>query len=180
MSNGGQLTAPGSQSTTTQPATQLETTTGITDNSFRSLLIVVPVIIIFLLLLLVVLVLILWRCKHHHTAKEEASHTTSHTHSAVSLCEETGQLQYASDQDNPSHTYSTLQHKGKKEKGRGGAYQDDATFSSIQLEATNKEKNKMSSKKHSTGKKKPHGDNSQSSTSGRGISLRKKMESNIN
>ena len=97
---------------------------------------------------MVVVVLVLWRCRHQHTAKEEASHTSSqtHTHPVVSLCEETGQVQYVSeqqdtDQDNPSHKlssghnrrgkkppeeetqlYSTLNHDGgdsvqKKKKG---------------------------------------------------------------
>ena len=52
--------------------------------------------LVFLLLLLVgmvVVVLVLWRCSHQHTAKEEASHTSSqtHTHPVVSLCDETGQ-----------------------------------------------------------------------------------------
>ena len=44
---------------------------------------------------MVVVVLVLRRCRHQHTAKEEASHTSSqtHTHPVVSLCEETGQLQ---------------------------------------------------------------------------------------
>ena len=40
----------------------------------------------------VIVVLVLWRCRHQHTAKEEASHTSSHT-----LCEETGQVQYVSE-----------------------------------------------------------------------------------
>ena len=42
----------------------------------------------------------LWRCRYQHTAKEEASHTSSqtHTHPVVSLCEETGQVQYVSEQ----------------------------------------------------------------------------------
>ena len=46
------------------------------------------------------MVLVLWRCRHQHTAKEEASHTSSqtHTHPVVSLCEETGQVQYVSEQ----------------------------------------------------------------------------------
>ena len=63
----------------------------------------------------VVVVLVLWRCRHQHTAKEEASHTSSqtHTHPVVSLCEETGQVKYVSeqqdtDQDNPSNVYSSL------------------------------------------------------------------------
>ena len=79
------------------------------------LVIAVAVSLILLLLLLVgvvVVVLVLWRCRHQHTAKEEASHISSqtHTHPVVSLCEETGQVQYVSEQqDSPSHTYSSIQ-----------------------------------------------------------------------
>ena len=59
--------------------------------------------LLFLLLVLVVVVvvvLVVWRCRHQHTAKEEASDTSSqtHTHPVVSLCEETGQVQYVSEQ----------------------------------------------------------------------------------
>ena len=72
-------------------------------------------LVLLLLLLLVgvvAVVLVLWRCRHQHTAKEEASHTSSqtHTHPVVSLCEETGQVKYVSQQqDSPSHTYSSIQ-----------------------------------------------------------------------
>ena len=77
--------------------------------------IAVAVSLVLLLLVLVgvvVVVLVLWRCRHQHTAKEEASHASSqtHTHPVVSLCEETGQVQYVSEQqDSPSHTYSSIQ-----------------------------------------------------------------------
>ena len=53
---------------------------------------------LLLLVVVVVVVLVLWRCRHRHTAKEEASHTSSQTHPVVSLCEETGQVQYVSQQ----------------------------------------------------------------------------------
>ena len=72
--------------------------------SLDTVVIAIVIVVIFLLLLLlvgvVVVVLVLWRCRHQHTAKEEASHTSSqtHTHPVVSLCEETGQVQYVSEQ----------------------------------------------------------------------------------
>ena len=95
----------------TQAATANENTNPATDrlpsSSNPVLVIAVAVSLILLLLLLVgvvVVVLVLWRCRHQHTAKEEASHTSSqtHTHPVVSLCEETGQVQYVSEQqDSP-------------------------------------------------------------------------------
>ena len=91
------------------------TTMPTADNSGSVLVIAVAVSLVFILLLLVgvvVVVLVLWRCRHQLTAKEEAAHTSSqtHTHPVVSLCEETGQVQYASEQqDSPSHTYSSIQ-----------------------------------------------------------------------
>ena len=62
---------------------------------------------------MVVVVLVLWRCRHQHRAKEEASHTNSltHTHTVVSLCEETGQVD--------------LQASVKKETSPHGDNQDD-------------------------------------------------------
>ena len=49
----------------------------------------------------------LWRYRHQHTAKEEASHTSSqtHTHPIVSLCEETGQpkLQASKEKETSPH-----------------------------------------------------------------------------
>ena len=70
----------------------------------------------------VVVVLVLWRCRHQHTVKEEASHTSSqtHTHPVVSLFGERGQVQHVSeqqdtDQDNPSNVYSSLNLQAEKE-----------------------------------------------------------------
>ena len=80
--------------TTTVPTLPREVSSGVT-------VIVIVTIIFFLLLVgVVVFVLVLWRCRHQHTAKEEASHTSSqtHTHPVFSLCEETGQVQYVSQQ----------------------------------------------------------------------------------
>ena len=78
--------------TTTMPTLPLEVSTDAT---------VIVTIIFFLLLVgVVVVILVLWRCRHQHTAKEEASHTSSqtHTHPVVSLCEETGQVQHVPEQ----------------------------------------------------------------------------------
>ena len=72
----------------------------------------VSLVLLLLLVGMVVVVLVLWRCRHQHTAKKEASHTSSqtHPHPVVSLCEETGQVQYVSEQqDDSSHTYSSIQ-----------------------------------------------------------------------
>ena len=102
-------------SNSAQPTTPLEATTAaaVVSDSFSPLPILVPVILLLLLLLvgLVTAFLILWRRhKHLHTAREEASHTAGHTHPAVDLCEETGQLQYVSDQDSPTApTHSSIQ-----------------------------------------------------------------------
>ena len=98
-----------------------------TNGSRLILVIAVAVSLVLTLLLLVgvhvvVVVLVLWRCRHQHTAKEEASHTSSqtHTHPVVSLCEETGQVQCVSeqqdtDQDNPSHKHNSGRSRhGKK------------------------------------------------------------------
>ena len=59
---------------------------------------------------MVVVVLELWRCRHQHTAKEEASHTSSqtHTHPVVSLCEETGQVQYIIQVTDQDSLYSSI------------------------------------------------------------------------
>ena len=93
-----------------------ENTTMTTTNGSGSILVIAVAVSLVLILLLpvgvVVVVLVLWRCRHQHTAKEEASHTSSqtHTHPVVSLCEETGHVQYVSEQqDSPSHTYSSIQ-----------------------------------------------------------------------
>ena len=82
----------------------------------------VVIVLFFLLLLLVgvvVVVLVLWRCRHQHTTKEEASHTSSqtHTHPVVSLCEETGQVQHVSEHQvtDPSNAYSSLTDQSGKE-----------------------------------------------------------------
>ena len=85
------------------------------------------VLILLLLVGVVVVVLVLWRCRHQHTAKEEASHTSSqtHTHPVFSLCKETGQVQYVSEQqDSPSHTYSTIQNP----RERRGTEQEYSTL----------------------------------------------------
>ena len=81
---------------------------------------VVIVLILLLLLGVVVVVLVLRRCRHQHTAKEEASHTSSqtHTHPVVSLCEETGQVQqHVSEHQvpDPSNAYSSLTDQSGKE-----------------------------------------------------------------
>ena len=75
-----------------------------------------------MLVAVVVVVLVLWRCRHQHSAKEEASHIISqtHTHPVVSLFEERGQVQHVSeqqdtDQDNPSNLYSSLNLQAEKE-----------------------------------------------------------------
>ena len=81
------------------PKSTLKTTTVEVPNEQGSSIITAIIISsVFLLLLVVgvvVVVLVLRRCRHQHTAKEEASHTSSqtHTHPVVSLREETGQLQ---------------------------------------------------------------------------------------
>ena len=118
----------------TQAATANENTNPATDrlpsSSNPVLVIAVAVSLVLLLLLLVgvvVVVLVLWRCRHQHTAKEEASHTSSqtHTHPVVSLCEETGQVQYVSEQqDSPSHTYSSIQNP----RERRGTEQEYSTL----------------------------------------------------
>ena len=97
--------------------------------------VIIVVTVSFLLLLLVgvvVVVLVLWRCRHQHTAKEEALHTSSqtHTHPVVSLCEETGQVQYVSqqqdtDQDNPTNVYSSLNVQAEKKGANTRNYQYD-------------------------------------------------------
>ena len=75
---------------------------------------VTAISVFFLLLLLlvgvVVVVLVLWRCRHQHTAKEEASHTSSqtHAHPVVSLCEETGQVQYIIQVTDQDSLYSSI------------------------------------------------------------------------
>ena len=96
----------------------------------------VSLVVILLLLLVgvVVVVLVLWRCRHLHTAKEEASHTSSqtHTHPVVSLCEETGQVQYVSqqqdtDQDNPSHKLSS----GRNRRGKKPLEEETQLYSTL-------------------------------------------------
>ena len=108
---------------------ELEPTTENTlPRSVDTTVIAVVIVLIVLLLLVgvVVVVLVLWRCRHQHTAKEEASHTSSqtHTHPVVSLCEETGQVQYVSEQQvtDPSNAYSSLTDQSGKEgaKSRKG------------------------------------------------------------
>ena len=118
----------------TQAATADENTSLATDhlpsNSNSVLVIAVAVSLVFLLLLLVgvvVVILVLWICRHQHTSKEEASHTSNqtHTHPVVSLCEETGQVQYVSEQrDSPSHTYSSIQNP----RERRGTEQEYSTL----------------------------------------------------
>ena len=78
--------------TTMQVSTELESSNVIT--------VTAPILLLLLVLVgAVVVVLVLWRCRDQHTAKEEASHTSSQTltHPVVSLCEETGQVQYVSE-----------------------------------------------------------------------------------
>ena len=112
-----------SDSTTEYPNPSVITNTVLT--------VAVPVTVLLLLLVVVVVIvtmLILWRCKHHtshHTAKEEASHTTSHTHStaaaAISLCEETGQVHYAS-LDQCTHACASI--PSQASKGRAGPHEE--------------------------------------------------------
>ena len=122
------ITSTDSQSFTLKPNT---TGTAATEpRSMDTIAAVTVVIVLFFLLLLlvgvVVVVLVLWRCRHQHTAKEEASHTSSqtHTHPVVSLCEETGQVQYVSEQQvtDTSNAYSSLTDQSGKEgaKSRKG------------------------------------------------------------
>ena len=68
---------------------------------------VIAVVIVLLLLLMlvtvVVVVLVLWRCRHQHTAKEEASHTSSQTHTSQAPL-----VSQDTDQDNPSNASSNV------------------------------------------------------------------------
>ena len=90
---------------TTLPHTTLTSNIPTVTTKPRSLdtvVIAIVIVVIFLLLLLVgvvVVVLMLWRFRHQHTAKEEASHTSSQTHTqpVSSLCEE---IQHVSEQQN--------------------------------------------------------------------------------
>ena len=125
---------------TTSPTlvTTENTTKPTADDSGPVLVIAVAVSLVVILLLLlvgvVVVVLVLWRCRHQHTAKEEASHTSSqtHTHSVVSLCEETGQVQYVSeqqdtDQDNPSHKLNS----GRSRRGKKAPEEETQLYSTL-------------------------------------------------
>ena len=108
-----------------QHITLTPNTTGTAATEPRSMdtivAVTVVIVLFFLLLLLVgvvVVVLVLWRCRHQHTAKEEASHSSqTHTHPVVSLCEETGQVQYVSQQQDtdPSNAYSSLTDQSGKD-----------------------------------------------------------------
>ena len=85
------------------PYTVLTSGTDMEPRSLDTTIIAVAIVFFLLLLVLVgvvVVVLVLWRCRHQYTAKEEASHTSSqtHTHPVVSMCEETGQVQYVSEE----------------------------------------------------------------------------------
>ena len=114
-----------------QPAPTFEKYPDFTTNPS---LIIIPVAVAVpatLLLLLVVVIAVALILKHHishHTAKKASHTTTSHTHppaaapvGAVSLCEETGQVHYASlDQD--THTYASI--PPQADKGRAGPYEE--------------------------------------------------------
>ena len=78
------------------------TTENTLPRSTETTVIAVVIVVVLLLVLVgvVVVVLMLWRCRHQHTAKEEASHTSSQTH--------TPQASQDTDQDNPSSVYSSL------------------------------------------------------------------------
>ena len=120
--------AAASLPSTTAPAMTMTTT----NVNITPVALAVPVTLLLLLVVVVMAaVLILWRCKHHtshHTAKEEASHTTSHTHppAAVSLCEETGQVHYAS----INHTYTSIPPQASKERA---IYDDDMMYDTADL-----------------------------------------------
>ena len=117
----------------TQAATADENTSTATDrmpsssNPVPVIAVAVSLVLLLLLVGVVVVVLVLWRCRHQHTAKEEASHTSSQTHTqpVVSLCEETGQVQYVSEQQDDSlHTYSSIQNP----RERRGTEQEYSTL----------------------------------------------------
>ena len=94
--------------TTTEPASGTTTE----PNSMNTTVIAVVIVLIVLLLLLVgvvVVVLVLWRCRHQHTAKEEASHTSSQTHTPQAPL-----VSQDTDQDNTSNVYSSLTARSEK------------------------------------------------------------------
>ena len=64
---------------------------------------------------------VLWRCRHQHTAKEEASHTSSQTHTPQAPL-----VSQDTDQDNPSNVYSSLnvQDEMKEAHTRKNQYDD--------------------------------------------------------
>ena len=100
---------------TTLPHTTLTSNITTKPRSLDTVVIAIVIIVFFLLLLLllvgvVVVVLVLWRCRHQHRAKEEASHTSSqtHTHPVVRLCEETGQVQYVIQDTDQDSLYSSI------------------------------------------------------------------------
>ena len=93
--------------TSEETTSLLSTTKDITPSPASTLLPLVFLLLLLMLVGVVVVVLVLWRCRHQHTAKEEASHTSSqtHTHPVVSLCEETGQpkLQISMEKETSPH-----------------------------------------------------------------------------
>ena len=154
ISTAGILSTTGTSAT--HAPTADENTSTATDRMPNSsnpvLVIAVAASLLFLLLMLVgvvVVVLVLWRCRHQHTAKEEASHTSSqtHTHPVVSLCEETGQVQYVSQQqDSPSHTYSSIQNPHE----RRGTEQEYSTLYHGENQVQRKKKGAKQSQEEET------------------------------
>ena len=132
--------------TTSSTLVTTENTNSSTDNTTMPtadapgsvLVIAVAVSLIVILLLLVgvvVVVLVLWRCRHQHTAKEEDTSSQTHTHPVVSLCEETGQVQYVSeqqdtDQDNPSHKLGS----GRNRRGKKPPEEETQLYSTLNHE----------------------------------------------
>ena len=161
MPTAGVLSTTGASAT--QAATADENTNPATDRLTSSsnsvLVIAIAVSLVLLLLVLVgvvVVVLVLWRCRNQHTAKEEASSTSrqTHTHPVVSLCEETGQVQYVSEQqDSPSHTYSSIQNPRERrgtEQEYSTLYHGENPVQKKKKGATSRQEEEMEMQEHST------------------------------
>ena len=107
------ITSPPTPPPFTSTSQESELTTENTlPRSMDTTVIAVVIVLILLLLVLVgvvVVVLVLWRCRHQHTAKEEASHTSSQTHTPQAPL-----VSQDTDQDNPSNVYSSLTAQSEK------------------------------------------------------------------
>ena len=116
------ITSEISHATSTQPTATPETT-----DQEPTIIVTLVILLLLLLVGLMAAVLILWRCKHHkhhHTAKEEASQP--HPHPAVSLCQETGQLQHTSLLDDDSPLYTAIDSSAQPQASAAGKGQEES------------------------------------------------------